>query len=37
VSVTVANAGHYIQLDQPRVVVDAIHDVVEQVRHSGAD
>jgi pimeloyl-ACP methyl ester carboxylesterase len=25
-------SGHYIQLDQPELVIDAIHDVVRQVR-----
>ncbi|MDQ3704227.1 MAG: alpha/beta hydrolase [Chloroflexota bacterium] len=30
--VVVENSGHFIQLDQPQVVVDAIRDLVEQVR-----
>jgi hypothetical protein len=28
----VADAGHYIQNDQPQVVIDAIREVVEIVR-----
>lgn len=28
----VKNSGHYIQIDQPAAVVDAIHDVIEQAR-----
>jgi pimeloyl-ACP methyl ester carboxylesterase len=28
----VANAGHYIQLDQPQVVIDAVSAVVEEAR-----
>jgi pimeloyl-ACP methyl ester carboxylesterase len=30
--VTTTNAGHYIQNDQPRLVVDSIRDVVRRVR-----
>lgn len=26
------NSGHYIQLDQPEMVIDAIREVVEAVR-----
>jgi pimeloyl-ACP methyl ester carboxylesterase len=28
----VPNAGHYIQLDQPQAVIDAVHTVVDQAR-----
>jgi pimeloyl-ACP methyl ester carboxylesterase len=28
----VKNSAHYIQIDQPQVVIDAVHGVVEQVR-----
>jgi pimeloyl-ACP methyl ester carboxylesterase len=30
----VKNSAHYIQIDQPQIVIDAVHGVVEQVRHS---
>lgn len=36
VSIAVAGAGHFIQLDQPLAVVDAIRKVVEQVRQPRA-
>jgi len=29
---TIANAGHYIQLDQPQVVIDSILEVVRTAR-----
>jgi len=32
--VTETNASHYIHLDNPRLVIDSIRDVVEQVRSS---
>lgn len=32
----VKNSSHYIQIDQPDIVIDAIHAVVEQARHSSA-
>ena len=28
---TVADSGHYVSLDQPQAVIDAIEDVVKQV------
>ena len=31
-STVVANSGHYIQLDQPQAVGDAVHSVVDQAR-----
>jgi pimeloyl-ACP methyl ester carboxylesterase len=31
--VMVQGSGHYIQVDQPQVVIDAIREVVEAVRH----
>ena len=31
--VVAEQSGHYIQLTQPKVVVDAVHQVVESVRH----
>jgi pimeloyl-ACP methyl ester carboxylesterase len=31
--VMVKGSGHYIQVDQPQVVIDAIREVVEAVRH----
>jgi hypothetical protein len=37
VSLMVANSGHYIQLDQPDVVVSAIETVVHQVRENGSE
>ncbi len=27
------HSGHYIELDQPQLVIDAIHDVIERTRH----
>lgn len=32
----VKNSAHYIQIDQPEVVIDAVHSVVEQVRQISA-
>lgn len=32
----VKNSGHYIQIDQPTAVADAVHDVVSQVRAAAA-
>jgi pimeloyl-ACP methyl ester carboxylesterase len=32
----VKNSSHYIQIDQPDVVIDAVHAVVEQARQSSA-
>jgi hypothetical protein len=26
------NSGHYIQIDRPEIVIDAVHNVVEQAR-----
>jgi pimeloyl-ACP methyl ester carboxylesterase len=34
--VAVENSGHFIQIDQPQVVTDAIREVVEQVRDRAA-
>jgi pimeloyl-ACP methyl ester carboxylesterase len=34
--VLAAESGHYIQLDQPELVIDAIRDVVAAVRESGS-
>jgi pimeloyl-ACP methyl ester carboxylesterase len=31
------NSGHYIQLDRPDVVVDAVRNVVEQIRRAESD
>ncbi len=31
---TVKNSGHYIQIDEPAAVIDAVHNVVEQARQS---
>jgi pimeloyl-ACP methyl ester carboxylesterase len=31
--VTVEGSGHHIQVDRPQVVIDAIREVVEAVRH----
>jgi pimeloyl-ACP methyl ester carboxylesterase len=32
--VTAKNSGHYIQLDRPELVVDAVHSVVDQARRA---
>jgi pimeloyl-ACP methyl ester carboxylesterase len=32
--VIATNSGHYIQLDRPDIVIEAVHQVVEQTRHS---
>ena len=32
----VKNSAHYIQIDQPQVVIDAVHAVVEQVKQSSS-
>jgi hypothetical protein len=26
------NSGHYVQIDRPEIVIDAVHNVVEQAR-----
>lgn len=34
-SIVVPDSGHYIQLDQPQAVIDAVHTVIEQARRRG--
>jgi pimeloyl-ACP methyl ester carboxylesterase len=34
-SLVIPNSSHYIQLDQPQAVIDAVHKVVEQARQRG--